>query len=55
MPSYKFPTFTGSIATVLAAGVRKNVLLQFMVAEKSPGVVSQAGGASPSPLHSEFL
>jgi hypothetical protein len=44
MPVYKFPTFSGSIAQVLAGGPRKNVQLQFMLVEKSPGVVAQAGG-----------
>ncbi len=44
MPIYKFPTFSGSIHDVLSAGARKNVLLQFMLVSKEPGVVSQAGG-----------
>jgi hypothetical protein len=44
MPVYKFPTFSGSIREVLAAGPRKNVHLQFMLVKKEPGVVAQAGG-----------
>jgi hypothetical protein len=44
MPAYKYPTFSGNIAALLSSGARKNVHLQFMLVEKSPGVVTQGTG-----------